>query len=161
MAQVILLIEPDAIVCEVLLICLRKLGGWTVISVASIQAGLDWLMSQHPDVIVLDTSVVEADSLSFIQALSCNTLTANIPILLLINHATWLTSHHLQVDQVIGTIAKPFNPITLPLEVAHLLGWSLGCDRCPLPAEDSTAFSNHLNYDFEPDFDNDPDHDLE
>lgn len=154
MARVILLIEPEAIVCEVLLICLRKLGGWTVIPVASIQAGLDWLITQHPDVIVLDTSVVEEDSLSFIQALSHNVATANIPLLLLINHATWLTSHNLQVDQVVGTIAKPFNPMTLPLEVAHLLGWSLGRDRCSWPIEDS---SGHLDYDFEPDFDSNSD----
>jgi len=131
--QVILLIEPEVILCEVLLVCLRKLGHWTVIPVASIQAGLEWLINQQPDVIVLDTAVLEDDNLRFIQDLSCNPLTANIPILLLINHATWLTSHNLQADQVVGMIAKPFNPITLPLEVAHLLGWSLGGDRCPLP----------------------------
>jgi CheY-like chemotaxis protein len=159
MAQVILLIEPETIVCEVLLVCLRKLGGWTVIPASSIQAGLDWLRSQQPDVIILDTSVLEEESLRFIQALSHNAATAQIPILLLINHAAWLTSRKLKATQVIGTIAKPFNPITLPLEVAHLLGWSLGYDRCPLPAADSAAFANH--HDFEPDFDSNLDREIE
>jgi CheY-like chemotaxis protein len=137
MAQVILLIEPEALVCEVLLVCLRKLGGWTVIPTTSVQAGLDWLVHQKPDVIVLDTADLEDDSLCFIQDLNRNASTANIPVLLLSNHATWLTSRSLQTHQVAGTIAKPFNPITLPLEIAHLLGWHLDCDRCPLPAKDS------------------------
>lgn len=144
--QVILLIEPEAIVCEVLLVCLRKLGGWTVIPASSIQAGLDWLMSEQPDVIVLDASVLEDDLLSFIQDLSRNTSTAEVPILLLINHATWLTSHNHQADQVVGTISLPFNPITLPLTVAHLLGWSLENVRCPLllRTDNRSAISDNL-----------------
>jgi CheY-like chemotaxis protein len=125
---VILLIEPEAVVRELLLLCLGKLGGWNVIPAASVQVGWAWLKAQQPDAIVLDTAVPESDRLTFIQALSGNISTASIPVLLLINHAAWLNSDSVGSGPVVGAIAKPFNPTTLPIEVAHLLGWRLACD---------------------------------
>lgn len=129
--QIILLIEPEATLCELLLLCLRKLGDWTVFPAASMGAGWDWLMVQQPDVIVLDVATSEEDSRRFIDDLSHNLATASIPVVLLVSHATWLSAGH--SDQVVGMIAKPFNPVTLPIEMASLLGWPLICDLSPPP----------------------------
>lgn len=131
--RVILLLEPDEVVRELLLVCLDSLGGWTVIASASTHASWDEVQAQACDVILLDEAVLEDDSPYFLKELSDNLTTVDIPIVLLIHHALWLTSEHPPESPIVGAIAKPFNPLTLPIEIAHLLGWQLACDlnSCP------------------------------
>jgi len=126
--RVILLIEPDEVVRELLLVCLGTLGGWTVTSVATTQGIWDNVKAQPPDVIVLDGAVLEDDSPHYRKELSDRLMTVDVPIVLLIHHALWLTSEHPPGSPIVGAIAKPFNPLTLPIDIAHLLGWRLACD---------------------------------
>jgi len=133
--RVILLIEPDEVVRELLLVCLNNLGGWTVISSASTQENWDGVKAQACDVILLDGAVLEADSPHFLKDLSDSLMTVDIPIVLLIHHALWLTSEHPPGSPIVGAIAKPFNPLTLPIDIAHLLGWRLACDLDSHPSK--------------------------
>ena len=52
-----------------------------------------------------------------------NPETQAIPVVLLSAKARWLNSQILRQYQVAGVILKPFNPVTLPAQVAPLLGW--------------------------------------
>jgi hypothetical protein len=111
--RVILLIEPDEVVRELLLVCLNNLGGWTVISSASTQENWDGVKAQAFDVIVLDGAVLEADSPHFLKDLSDSLMTVDIPIVLLIHHALWLTSEHPP-----GTRSpNPSTPLPSPLRL--------------------------------------------
>jgi CheY-like chemotaxis protein len=86
------------------------------------------VQAQPPDVIVLDGAVLEDDSPHYRKELSDRLTTVDVPIVLLIHHALWLTSEYPLKSQVVGAISKPFNPLTLPIDIAHLLGWRLACD---------------------------------
>jgi CheY-like chemotaxis protein len=122
--QSILLIDYDASVREVLQVCLSEIGGWNVISVASFEDGLALLLTQQPDAIVMDIVTPKRDSIKFIQRLKQNPLTQSIPILLITHKASWYTRQNFQEMSVVGAIAKPFNPVTLPVEISKLLGWN-------------------------------------
>ncbi|EKQ67036.1 response regulator with CheY-like receiver, AAA-type ATPase, and DNA-binding domains [Leptolyngbyaceae cyanobacterium JSC-12] len=124
----ILLIEHDEEIREVLRICLRYLAGWDVVSFGSPQESLDAIVSERPDAILLDTFLLKADSLGFVQkilgqTLQSNALTQSVPILLITDKASWFTKEQLCSLGIQGAIAKPFDPVTLPSQIAQILGW--------------------------------------
>ncbi|MBV8883251.1 MAG: response regulator [Chroococcidiopsidaceae cyanobacterium CP_BM_RX_35] len=97
------------------------LGGWHVIAATSIQEGLEKLTTERPDAILLDFLIPdELDGLQFIRQLQNHQLWQTIPIVLITAKARWFTSQQIRE---IGVIAKPFNPVSLPAQIAALLGW--------------------------------------
>ena len=121
--KLILLIDNEANVREVVQACLSDIGGWNVLSVAS-EAGLQRL-NVRPDVILLNVLIPEMDGLAFIQKLRESPLLSLVPVMLLTANTTWLTPQQLKPLGVVGVIAKPFNPVVLPAQVASALGWVL------------------------------------
>jgi len=121
--KLVLLVDNEANVREVVQACLQDLGGWDVQSVASAQEGLDTAVAVQPDAIVLDSSMLEIDGLTFLQKLRANPVTQFIPVVLLTAKARWFTPRQLQSFGVTGAIAKPFNPASLTNEIANALGW--------------------------------------
>ena len=119
----ILIIDHDASVREVIHICLRELAGWQVWSTSSLQAGLSSLSNKRPDALLVDFSTPKMDGLDFIRTLKRSPLTRSIPIVLITIKASWFTPQELKNMGVAGAIAKPFDPISLPGQVAQLLGW--------------------------------------
>jgi len=124
----ILLIDHEASVREVLQICLSSVGGWRVISVASIQAGLEKLCIKRVDAILLDTPNLEIDGIAFIQKIKDDPLTPSIPVIFITAKAKNFLLNQLPALQIAGVIAKPFNAMTLPIQVAGILNWSLGSE---------------------------------
>lgn len=122
--KLILLIDHEVSVREVLRVCLSSLGGWNVLSVASLQEGLHLLKTNTPDAILLDSPKVETDGFTFMQELRERLVTPSIPVLLITGKARWFSRQQLQELGVSGAIAKPFNPITLPTQISALLNWS-------------------------------------
>jgi CheY-like chemotaxis protein len=120
----ILLIDYDTSVREVLQVCLSEIGGWNVIPAASFEEGLALLLTKKPDAIIMDIITPKRDSTKFIHHLKENPLTKSIPILLITHKASWYSPQNLQEMSVVGAIAKPFNPATLPVEISKLLGWN-------------------------------------
>ncbi|GAB4235757.1 MAG: response regulator [Elainellaceae cyanobacterium] len=120
----ILLIEQEAGIREVLRTCFSEFGDWKVILSHSIQEGIDLCTVSRPDVILLDTSISEADALLFIEQLKHHSIIQSIPILLITARADWFTPKQLHQMGFAGAITKPFNPSTLSTQVSHLLGWS-------------------------------------
>ncbi|HHP7245267.1 MAG TPA: response regulator [Elainellaceae cyanobacterium] len=123
LTKVILLIDDEANVREIVHACLTDLGGWDVVSVASMQEGLAFLDVTQPDAILLDIMSSQADGVSFLETLKQHTLLSEIPVMLLTAKARWFTSQQLEQLGVKGAIAKPFNPVALPQQLAHTLGW--------------------------------------
>jgi CheY-like chemotaxis protein len=122
----ILLIDPNAEVREVLRLCLHDFGGWKVIPATSAQEGLEKLTAEHPDAVLVDILIPqEADGLRLIQTLRAHPLGRSIPIILITARAHWFNAHQIREMGVVGAVAKPFNPLTLPKQVAQLLHWSI------------------------------------
>lgn len=127
-ARLILLVNHDASIGEVLQVCLRYLAGWNVIAIEAESAGLEVVVAERPDAILIDTFRSKLHPLGFIQRLLIqrlkkNHLTQSVPILLITDQANWFTPDQLRSLGIAGAIAKPFDPITLPTQIAHLLDW--------------------------------------
>lgn len=121
----ILLIDDEASIRELVQACLNDLAGWHVWTVASAQEGLQCLAQEHPDAILLDVLMPGMDTKTFVHKLHENPQTSSLPIILLTVRARWFTPQALQQIGIIKAISKPFNPVTLPEEIASALGWSL------------------------------------
>ncbi|KOP23060.1 histidine kinase [Hapalosiphon sp. MRB220] len=127
--KLILLIDHEASIRAILQVCLSRLGGWDVLSVSSLNQGLEVLtikealLIRKPDAIVLDAPMLETDSLGIIQEFIQHPLINDIPIILITTKASWFSRQQLQQMNIVGAIAKPFNPTQLPKQIAGLLKW--------------------------------------
>ncbi|QIR35743.1 response regulator [Tolypothrix sp. PCC 7910] len=119
----ILLIDHELIVREVLELCFHDLARWDVLTADSSFSGLEKAELERPDAIVLDIEM--RGSFMFLQQLRSNRKTQAIPVVLLSANAKWLDPKFLQQYKISGIILKPFNPVTLPVEIAQLLNWNL------------------------------------
>ncbi|WP_036484064.1 response regulator [Myxosarcina sp. GI1] len=119
----ILLFDFEVGVREVLSHCLKDFGGWKVILATSIPEGLARVNSEPPDAILVDVRLSrEAHSLQLLQELK-RFSGKYIPIVLITARASWFTQQQLEEIGAIGAIAKPFNPVSLPTQIAKLLNW--------------------------------------
>ncbi|XGV97380.1 MAG: response regulator [Leptolyngbya sp. BL-A-14] len=126
--KLILLIDDETSIQELVQACLSDLAGWTVITVSSAQEGLRRLTLERPDAILLDMIMPGMNGTTFIHSLDKNPAARTIPIILLTVQARCFTNKQLEQLGVIGAIAKPFNPVTLPHSIAQALGWNLAIE---------------------------------
>ncbi|GAB1544478.1 response regulator [Scytonema sp. NUACC21] len=134
--KTILLIDDEISVREIVELCLKDLALWNVVTADSPLQGLQKAALAHPDAILLDWSIGGMDGFMFLAQLRNNLETQAIPIVLLSAKARWLDTEILRRYQVVGVILKPFDPVTLPGQVAKLLGWDFTlhipkCDVSP------------------------------
>ncbi|WOD37032.1 response regulator [Nodosilinea sp. E11] len=130
-AKLILLLhesEDDSIE-EIISVCLNYMAGWNVVSIPFTYEGINRLLSKQPDAILLDVLLCEMPGLSIrqrrlIKKLKSYPLTQASPILLVTDKASWFTPEQLQALGITGAIEKPFDPVTLPAQIAKILHWS-------------------------------------
>jgi CheY-like chemotaxis protein len=123
--KTILLIDDEVRVREVVELCLKDLAGWTVVVADSPLQGLQKAALEKPNAIVLDLlSMNGMDGFMFLTQLRNNPETQAIPVVLLSAKVRWLDSQILRQYQVAGVILKPFDPVSLPVQIATLLGWN-------------------------------------
>ncbi|WP_179228342.1 response regulator [Leptolyngbya ohadii] len=114
---------------QVIRVCLEHIARWNVVSIAATDAGLLPLPHVQPDAILFNARLSRGSNLSFIQKQTLQhlrryALTRFIPILLLIDTASWIAGDQLRSLGVAGAIAKPFNPVTLPEKISEIVGWN-------------------------------------
>jgi CheY-like chemotaxis protein len=119
----ILLIEHEPSLREILRASLQEFGGWHVTFSSSIREGIRLCEQSPPHAILIDTSTPELDALLFAEQLKTYSMSLSIPILLISSRASFLTKEQLRQMGFAGAINKPFNPATLPAQIAHLLKW--------------------------------------
>jgi CheY-like chemotaxis protein len=122
--KTILLIDNEVCVREVVGLCLQDLAGWDVVIADCPFTGLQRAVRDRPDAIVLDLSMWDMNNFEFMHQLRNNPQTQAIPVVLLSAKARWIDSQILRQYQIAGVILKPFDPITLPIQIAKLLGWN-------------------------------------
>ncbi|MBE8992029.1 response regulator [Nostoc sp. LEGE 12450] len=120
-----LLIDDELNVREIVKLCLQDLAGWNVVTADSPLEGLQSAVRDSPDAIVLDISIRDTASFELINKIRNDPETQAIPVVLLSAKVRWLNSQILRQYQVAGVILKPFDPVTLPAQIAILLGWDL------------------------------------
>lgn len=121
----VLIIDDEMGVQEVVRGCLEDIAGWEVITANSGLEGLSKVTMEQPNAIILDVRMPEMDGLTVLQQLKSNPKTCTIPVVLLTSEASLTQSDEPLALDIVGIIAKPFNPIALVDQVASLLRWSL------------------------------------
>jgi two-component system, OmpR family, alkaline phosphatase synthesis response regulator PhoP len=121
----VLIIDDDSAVRIVVGISLSKLGGYEVLDASSGPEGLEIAQKEHPDAIILDLAMPRMDGFEVLQKLQKNPLTQSIPVILLTANVEQVNRREISVSVgIVETIAKPFDALTLPNQVAIACGWS-------------------------------------
>lgn len=124
-AKCILVIDNELYIQEVVQIALETIKNWRVVTASSGAEGLLKAEKEQPDVILLDMMMPDMDGATTFQKLQANPCTQTIPVLLLTAKVQTVDQQRYQTLGVHATIAKPFDPLHLPTQIADVLGWQL------------------------------------
>ena len=123
MPATILVVDDDPVILQLLQVNF-EMEGFTVITAADGQEGVDRTRADRPDVIVSDVMMPKKSGLELVAELKGDPDTASIPVLL-------LTAKAQQADIADGLekgaddyVTKPFEPLELVDRVNRLLGVS-------------------------------------
>jgi CheY-like chemotaxis protein len=119
----VLVIDDDEIVRDVVRGCFEDVAGWEVATASSGLEGLESVLSEKPDAIVLDMMMPKMDGITFLRALSDNPTVYPIPVVLLTSRVDLTDPDAFPMMGVRGAIVKPFNPFVLVKQVAEFLDW--------------------------------------
>jgi CheY-like chemotaxis protein len=121
----VLIIDDDTAIRVVVKISLSKLGGYCVLDASSGLEGLEIARKEHPDAIILDLAMPKMSGFEVLQQLQENPLTQSIPVVLLTANADRLQREDMVIPVgIVQTIAKPFDALTLPSQIAIACGWN-------------------------------------
>lgn len=124
----VLIVDDEANIREILQACLGDLAGWQVSAAASGPEGLTKAIAERPDAIVLDLMMPEMDGIAFLRRLRMHPETETIPVVILTAKTYLVELGQLDHLGVAGAIAKPFNPLELPAQIAQALRWHAAID---------------------------------
>ncbi len=124
-ARRVLIIDDEEDIREVARISLEMVGGWHVLAASSAQEGLAAADREKPDVILLDVMMPHLDGPGTFQKLRANPATCEIPVILMTAKVQAADQRRFQELGVTGVLAKPFDPMKLPAQIAAILGWHL------------------------------------
>ncbi|HEY9834357.1 MAG TPA: response regulator [Stenomitos sp.] len=124
----ILVIDDEDVIQEVVQGCFEDVAGWEVLLASSGQEGLEQVVAEQPDAIVLDEMMPGMDGIAFLKQLRANDDTPSIPVVLLTAKVDLADPQLLQELGVVDAIAKPFDAIALVERVAEVLGWAFAAE---------------------------------
>ena len=120
----ILVIDDEQDIRAVSRMSLERVGGWEVLEADSGARGLELAGAERPDAILLDAMMPEMDGPATIQKLKAADATREIPVVFLTAKLQPAERERYVELGAVGVLAKPFDPMTLPDDVAGLLGWT-------------------------------------
>lgn len=121
----ILVIDDENVIQEVVQGCFEDVAGWEVLLASSGREGLEQVVAEQPDAIVLDEMMPGMDGIAFLKQLRANDQTLSIPVVLLTAKVDLADPKLLRELGVVDAIAKPFDAIALVERVAEVLGWTV------------------------------------
>ena len=119
----ILLIDDEEDIREVAAMSLETVAGWRVTCASSGGEGIKLAEQATPDAIILDVMMPDQDGPQTLQLLRQNAKTKSIPVLFLTAKVQAIERQRLHEIGASGTLAKPFDPMTLADEISQTLGW--------------------------------------
>jgi len=119
----ILLIDDEPNLAQVIAVCLESFKGWKVCVVNSGKEGLQVVEALKPDVILLDVMMPEMDGIEVLQNLQKNPAIRDIPVIFLTAKVQTSDREKFAELDIVGIVAKPFDPLKIADEIAQLLGW--------------------------------------
>jgi CheY-like chemotaxis protein len=124
----ILVVDDDAGIREVTQVSLELVGGHQVTTAACGRDALVQARQERPDAILLDVMMPGLDGPATFERLQAEPSTRDIPVILLTARLQSSDRARLVGLGVRAVLSKPFDPMTLPGEVAEILGWPQAAD---------------------------------
>jgi DNA-binding response OmpR family regulator len=109
----VLIVEDEETLARTLAEKLRS-DGFTVITAADGEEGLEKIREERPDLIVLDIMLPKLDGLSLCRIIRRDTATAHIPIIM-------LTARGTEVDKIVGLESGADDYVVKPLALGEFL----------------------------------------
>ena len=121
----ILIIDDEDDIREVAALSLEATAGWEVIAASSGAEGIQAAANagHRPDAILMDVMMPEMDGPTTFRRMQQNPDIANIPVLLLTAKVQGVDQRRFADLGVAGVLFKPFDPLTLAMQISQTLGW--------------------------------------
>ena len=120
----ILVVDDEAVLRELIQMCLEDLAGWETMTAASGEECLQVVQTKRFDAIILDVSMPKMDGCEVYERLQANPMTRSIPVILLTAKVLPSDRDRFEKMGVAGVIAKPVEPTSLTEAIAEILGWN-------------------------------------
>lgn len=120
----VLVVDDNDDIRELAQLCLETVDGWVVLTAGSGPDAIAAAREHHPDAVLLDMMMPEMDGLTTFEHLQSDESTRDIPVLLFTAKLQARDRQVWEGTAIRGTIAKPFDPMTLGAEVSRTLKWA-------------------------------------
>jgi two-component system, OmpR family, response regulator len=118
----LLLVDDAPDIRAIACMSLERVGGWTVVAVASGQEALEAVRDDGRfDAVLLDVMMPGMDGPSTLTGLRAGGLPLDVPVVFLTAKTQSADRERLGSLGAAGVIAKPFDPLTLPEQLRLLL----------------------------------------
>jgi two-component system, OmpR family, response regulator len=122
MSPRLLLVEDDEDIRAIARMSFERIGGWSVVDVSSGESALRVIAAgERFAAIVMDVMMPGLDGPATLSRLRDDGLLGNTPVVFLTAKAQRAEHERLRALGAASVIAKPFDPLTLPDELARLL----------------------------------------
>jgi CheY-like chemotaxis protein len=120
----VLVVDDNDDIRELAQLCLETVDGWDVLTASSGADAIETAREHHPDAVLLDMMMPEMDGLTTFEHLQSDESTRDIPVLLFTAKLQARDREIWDGTAIRGTIAKPFDPMTLGTQVSRTLKWT-------------------------------------
>jgi CheY-like chemotaxis protein len=121
----LLIVDDDEDIRAIAQMSLERIGGWTVVAASSGQQALDLAAAADGpfDAVLLDVMMPGLDGPSTLVRLREGPIDDNVPVVFLTAKIQPADRERLNALGAAGVIAKPFDPMRLPGELAAIVGF--------------------------------------
>lgn len=123
MTKHILIVDDEEDIRDVVQASLEEFAGWQTATAISGAEGLQIAKDQNFDAILLDISMPDMDGVQMYKELQADPKTQAIPVIVLTAKVLPKDRQRFTELGVAGIIVKPFNPVTIWIQIAEILGW--------------------------------------
>ncbi|MDR7380635.1 response regulator [Promicromonospora iranensis] len=123
MSRRLLVVDDEEAIRDVIRIGLEAVTEWTVDVATDGAQAIALCRADPPDAVLLDVMMPAMDGPTTFTRLQDDPRTRSIPVILLTAKVQPAERRRYEDLPVAGVLAKPFDPLALPDEIAGLLGW--------------------------------------
>jgi CheY-like chemotaxis protein len=123
MTRRLLVVDDEEAIRDVIRIGLEAVTAWTVDVASSGDQAITLCRTDPPDAVLLDVMMPAMDGPTTFTRLQDDPRTRSIPVILLTAKVQPAERRRYEDLAVAGVLAKPFDPLALPDEIADVLGW--------------------------------------
>lgn len=119
----ILIIDSTDEIWRIAKLSLEIGAGWKVLTANSVGEGVAIAQTKQIDAILLNTVFLDEEEITALHKIKANPDTHYLPIILLAERVRTIDRRRAKERGAISIIAKPFDSVNLPQQIAEVLSW--------------------------------------